>query len=92
MGNYVYKGDVGIELVFDTGITDEIIENKIYYVKPDRTTGFWEGEVIEEGKIKYITQMDDLNQVGTYKLQVYIRTDNFEVRSDIVSLYVKDNI
>ena len=94
MDNYVHKGDIGIELIFDTGISDEITDVKIYYVKPDRTVGYWGDRdvIIENGIITYKTQAGDLDQVGSYKLQVYIKTDNYEIRSDVVSLYVKDII
>ena len=88
--NRTYKNNVGLELVFDVGIKD-ITSSKIFYQKPDGTTGYWVGEpVVGTNEIKYVIQEGDLDQAGEYKLQPYVDFGSWKGRGSIVSLTVED--
>lgn len=73
MANKIYVGDIGTEILLDTGvnITTATVHN-IKYKKPDGTTGTWTGTVKDFTKISYTVQAADLDQAGTYTLQAYV--------------------
>jgi hypothetical protein len=45
-----------------------------------------------DGKIKYLTQADDLKLAGTYQVQVFIATPDFSSYSSISSFNVSSNL
>ena len=92
MTKSVFVNDVGTELLFYIGMSvDPVVEAKIYYKKPDGTTGYWVGEpVVWTNEIKYVIQEGDLDQAGEYKLQPYVDFGSWKGRGSIVSLTVED--
>lgn len=85
MGN-IYKGDIGTKIIVSVGfdITAATV-TKIYYKKPDGTTGSWTA-VKEAGNtsISYTTtQVGDLNIPGTWTLQAYIEVGSWKGMGDV---------
>ena len=89
--NRTYKNNVGLELVFDVGIKD-ITSSKIFYQKPDGSTGEWISEQYDTDKIKYVTILNDLDQNGFYILEPYIETNTQKLYGKQYLLNVKDTI
>ena len=64
----------------------------IKFKKPDNTTGSWPAFLEGLGSVQYVTTHGDLDQVGTWYLQVYIETPTWKGHSDITSIRVREPI
>jgi len=92
--NYVFVGDVGTVLLFDVGIdTADIISAKIYYQKPDSTSGYWDATLVASStQIKYIIQSGDFNIAGTYTFQPWLELADWSGYGTTSTLKVYDHI
>ena len=72
MANKIYKGDIGTEILLDTGTNILAAStHDIKYEKPDNTVGTWTATIKDTTKVSYIIQSDDLDQIGEYEVQDY---------------------
>lgn len=69
----IYKDSIGVQIILDTKedltLADEV---SIKVKKPGGTAVGWVGAVYQVTKIKYVTEEDDLDLAGDYKLQAYV--------------------
>lgn len=75
---YLYQGSVGVVLYVSSGIdlTDSSLVG-IIVEKPSATSEIWVGEIYGEGAegiIKYVTDTDDLDEIGKYFAQSYVES------------------
>lgn len=92
MSNKIYKGDVGTEIILDTG-TDltSATALAIKYRKPgSAVTQSWVGTRYNTTKIKYITIAGDLDTVGIYKIQAYVVMPSWTGHGEEASFEVND--
>ena len=92
MSDFLHVGDVGVRIDFEVNVDiNEINKAIVYYKKPDGTKGEWECNIdTDNNLVYYVTQDNDLNLKGIYKLQLYIELDKYKGRADKVELLVKD--
>ena len=88
-----YKNTVGLKIAFeleDNTQTPYMQNGRIFYKKPSGKTGFWTAQI--DGNIIFrITEFNDLDEVGIYKLQPYVEfTNGLKNYGEIVNLNVKD--
>jgi hypothetical protein len=86
----IYKGDIGRKFTLDA---EEDISAasvlRIEYIKPDGVTGYWDGSVEDLQYAFYITQSaGDLDQTGTWKLQLYIEINGAVLHGDIEDFHI----
>ncbi len=77
----IYKGDIGTKITLDTEI--DISSGtvfKIYYLKPDGTSGFWTAaKEADNQNISYTTlATTDLDVVGTWVIQSYVEVPGWK--------------
>ena len=51
------------------------------YKKPDGTFGEWPAKLSGIGSLEYITQAGDLDMVGTWQVQAYLKMPDWEGHS-----------
>ena len=71
MENKIYAGDVGTEILLDTGENISTASSLKIIFKNRQGTGEWVGAVVETTKIRYITVADDLKE-GDWQLQASV--------------------
>jgi hypothetical protein len=87
--NKVYVGDIGTEIILDakedisTATTVEI-----RYKKPDGTTGAWTGAVYDTTKGRYVTVSGDLDQAGSWYLQLYVVLPSWSGHGETVAVTI----
>ncbi len=75
----VYVGDVGTILKLDTGENlGTATAQTIKYTRPDATTGYWSGEVVETTKVKYVIQAGDWDVAGEWFFQSYVELPDWQ--------------
>ena len=92
MDNKIYVGDIGTEIILDalTDISSQTVL-QIKYKKPDKTTGFWPASVQDTTKAKYVTAEGDLDQAGTWQLQIYVElSGGWKGHGEATKLVVSD--
>ncbi|MBI5872698.1 MAG: hypothetical protein HZB36_00945, partial [Candidatus Omnitrophica bacterium] len=87
----IFKGDIGTKIILNTGSdlsTGTVF--KIYYHKPDGTTGSWTAQKESDNlSISYTTlTLNDLNVVGTWVLQSYVEISGWKGFGVSVNLIV----
>jgi len=92
MSDKIYVNEIGLTIILDagqdiTGATGITIEVQ----KPDGTTASWSAEVYDSQYVKYVTVEDDLDQVGTYKLQIELTLSGWTGRGNTTSIRVYDS-
>lgn len=90
MADMVFVGDVGTKIVLNVTSPDDISAatgQVINYKKPDGTTGTWNA-VLEDNTIYYITQLGDIDQAGTWKLQGFMQIGGWQGCSSIAKMTV----
>ncbi|RLC88902.1 MAG: hypothetical protein DRJ03_01285 [Chloroflexi bacterium] len=71
--NKVYVGDVGTDIILDTGVDLSAATTlKIKYKKPGGEIEEWDGTLEDTTKIKYTTVTDDLDTAGLWSFQAYV--------------------
>lgn len=87
----IFVGDIGVKIVLDVG-TDisSATVLKIYYQKPDGTSGSWDASLESDNQsISYTTTTaNDLDQAGTWELQSYVEDGGYKGRGDITRLMI----
>ena len=76
-----HVGDKGIEIILDVGtdISGATVR-KIKYKKPTvGTVGFWVASEKTSTSIVYVTQVDDLDDAGIWKLQAYVEKSTWKL-------------
>jgi hypothetical protein len=88
----VFVGDVGTEIRLAAGqdLTEADLIH-INYAKPSGQTGFWVGYADETDGC-YITQSDDLDEAGMWRLQLYVELSDWKGHGDIEELQVYENL
>jgi hypothetical protein len=68
-----YLNDIGTEIILDSG---EDISGQttleIKYKKPEGDTGTWTASVYNTNYAKYTTVDGDLDEIGTWTVQIYV--------------------
>lgn len=67
-----YKNSIGVSVIVDTSLDTAGATLELIVKKPDDTTVTWTGIAEELTKIKYVIQLGDWDQAGTYLLQAKI--------------------
>jgi len=67
-----YKNSIGVSVIVDTSLDTAGATLELIVKKPDDTTVTWTGLAEELTKIKYVIQLGDWDQAGTYLLQAKI--------------------
>jgi hypothetical protein len=106
--NQMHKNDFGTEIVL-TITTDGVPQNigssrarSFDFEAPSGST-FTRTATYKtdgtDGKLKYISQADDFDEAGTWKVQAYVEFGpdlpapaTSKLKSDVVAFFVKDNI
>lgn len=90
----IFVGDIGTKLKFDIGVDiSNVISAKIYYRKPDGTTGSWTVSLEAPTYVYYITQNGDIDTAGTWKFQVYVElASGWKGRGETVTIEVYEVI
>jgi hypothetical protein len=73
-----YVGEVGAIIMVKIG--DTIIGARranLFIRKPDGTEDEWEGAVIQDEYIQYVTILGDLDQAGKYLVQPYVEAPSW---------------
>jgi hypothetical protein len=65
---------------------------RIYYRKPDGTSGYWTASAEGDRAIYYKIQAADLDIAGIWKVQPYVIIDDEETYGDIERFEAKENI
>lgn len=79
MGDKLYKGDVGTEVLVDCGcdLTGATV-TRLKVEKPDGTVIEWTAAIHQNNYLKYVTVAGDFDQSGEYKLQAYVKLPDWE--------------
>jgi len=95
MKNTPQVNDIGTSIEVDVGIpADDITECKIYVSKPKgKHKVVWDA-MPKSGttEIYHITEEGDLDVDGTYQIQAWVKTANWEGRGEVTTMKVKKNI
>jgi len=89
-----HKGDIGRQFKLDAGedITTATLL-QIKYKKPDDTTGVWTAAVSDTTYAVYTTQfIADLDQVGKWKIQLYVEMAGAKVHGPVAEFHVYKRI
>ncbi len=89
-----HKGDIGRQFKLDAGediTTATLIQIK--YKKPDDTTGVWVAAATDITYAVYTTQfITDLDQLGKWKIQLYVEMDGAKVHGPVAEFHVYKRI
>jgi hypothetical protein len=91
MTNKIFVGDVGTDIILDAG--EDITAQTtllIKYKKPSGLTGSWSATVYQTTKGKYTTVSGDLDESGTWKLQLYVVLPAWSGHGEVAKLPVYD--
>jgi len=95
MSGEIYKNDIGTAIILDSGSDISLATiKKIKYEKPNEAKGEWEDgvEIFEVNKLKYFTKNGDLNQVGTWTVQIYVELPAWKGHGEKAKFVVHDFI
>jgi hypothetical protein len=86
-----FVGDI-VTLSFETGVDLSNTTLSILYRKPNGSTGSWPGTLnpSDHSIVYYITDENDLNIDGIWKLQVYASSVVIKSHGNIVDLFVRE--
>jgi len=95
VGTKTYLNDTGTAIIIDAGedlSTASLM--KIKYLKPSGASGAWIATIVsgEPTKTRYITLSNDLDESGTWKLQLYVEFSTWKGHGEIASFVVYDTI
>ena len=88
-----FIGDT-ITIYMATGIDMAGLQARILYRKPDGTSSIWVAAVdpLDTTRIYYTTVASDLDQDGTWKLQVFVESSTIKLHGQVVDLIVHEYI
>lgn len=102
MSNYIHKNDFGtefrIEVLDHNGATLDISNQtalSVIFKKPGGTTLTKTASLVTDGTdglIKYVTIADDLDEIGTWKIQAKIESINGTWKTSFKSFKVYRNL
>jgi len=89
----VYVGDIGVKIILNTtaDISGAAVR-KIYYKKPNGTTGNWAAAQESSTSISYTTAAGNLDSAGTWTLQAYVEKGAWKLYGSEASLTVNQAI
>lgn len=90
---YIYADTNNKKLILEVGAdisTASVL--RIYYRKPDGSSGYWTASQESTNSISYLLQSADLTVTGVWKVQPYIVMDDEIIRGDIERFEVKENL
>lgn len=74
----IYVGDIGTEIILDTGVDlSSATSLKIAVKKGDGSVGEWAATIFETTKVKHVSADGDLNVSGLYSFQAKIVTPSW---------------
>lgn len=89
----IYKGDTGTVIQLDT--QSDISSATLVKIKVRKPSGVildWIGALQGTTAIRYVTQANDLDESGVYKLQGYVESPAWCGSSDITSMQVDNTL
>lgn len=87
-----YRGDTPL-ISYDCGEdVSDLATRKLYYKKPDGTTGEWTGTLSGTRYVQYQTVTAEIDTTGMWFIQVYLTDGNKEFHGVIKTLLVLDPI
>ena len=100
MTDQAHKGDVTtlVGTIKDGGVVVDVSSATLMQIKLESPTGVVATKTAvfdtdgTDGRIKYLTSISDLIEVGMYKFQGFVTITGFSGHSDIVNFDVLDNI
>ena len=99
--NVIHQNDIGTAFVVTIQDGDAAVDvssastKKIIFKKPSGTKLTYDAGFVtdgSDGKIKYNAVADDLDEIGTYKLQSYVIISDGTFYTDITSFKVYRNL
>jgi pantoate kinase len=86
-----YKGSIGIGIVVETGIDLNASTSSVLNVKkPQGSEVVWDADVYQITKVSYVTEEDDLDEVGLYYIQAKIEFGDNIFFGETTVLQVRD--
>ena len=83
--NKVYVGDVGTDIVLNTGVDISAATTlKIKYKKPGGSVEEWDGVLEGTTSIKYTTVTGDLDTAGLWSFQAYVVLPSWTGHGELV--------
>ena len=93
IGSKVYRDTVGLEILLHVGMDiSECNEARIYYYTPSGKYGSWASERSGDTMVRYMTEENDLNEVGVWGIQAKIIFNDRILYSDVVTFTVYETI
>jgi hypothetical protein len=93
MTTTIRNGDVGTLVKVNAGCDiSDAQRTGLLVTKPNGTTKFWSGTVVENNYIAYTTQAGDIDIVGHWKLQTYVETLTGRWSGDLTSFKVESRL
>lgn len=87
-----YVGDVGTEILVDTGSDISSASTlELRVKKPDGTTDTWTGTLDGTDSISYTTVSGDFDQSGEWTLQAYVVLPSWTGRGESVAFTLYDS-
>lgn len=85
----IYAGDIGTEIILDTGSDiSTAASTTIVVKKPDGTVVEWAADIYQTNCLRYVTMAGDLNEVGIYKLQAKVSLPNWSGLGKVATFQV----
>jgi hypothetical protein len=87
----IYKSQTLAPISIDTGLSNlaSATVKKILFMRPDRTTGAWEGTV-SGTKLTYAPQAGDINLPGIWTLQTFVTISGKDGYGSRVQMQVQE--
>jgi hypothetical protein len=83
----IHVNDIGtvirIEPNDNTNISQASVA-RVYYKKPDKTSGFWDAGISDNG-VEYTTVSGDIDQAGRWQFQAYVQLGSWAGTSSIIT-------
>lgn len=92
MGNTIYIGDVGTEVILDTGVDITSATTHVIAVKKPGATSIieWPAELFETTKLRYVVQDGDIDIAGDYVLMAKVSMPGWSGHGAAVAMPVSD--
>lgn len=88
----IHKGEFGFTIEMETGqVISGAASASILYQKPSGAKGSWPAQIVGS-KLVYRVQQGDINESGTWQLQAYIQSADFELYGDKVTINVVETL
>ena len=85
----IYLGDVGTEIIIDCGAPiSAATKCEIKFSRPSGTTGTWIATLKTTTSISYVTQADDIDELGLWWVQAYIETPAWKLYGKATTIEV----